>query len=107
MAVRHRGQLYAVPPQMAVSGNCFSLGVRIGECKGSRIAPHHQLFSAYGAEMRRTWNFSSDDPRVLRYLHGETVNINAEDITGETGDGFGCVTVDGCPLGGAKTSAVC
>ncbi len=100
--VRYRGNLYAVPPQMAVSGVCFSLGVRIGEQKGSRLAPHHQLFSAYGNEMRRCWDFAADDARILRYLHGETVEITDGDVRGENGDGFGCVTVCGCPLGGAK-----
>ncbi len=101
-AVRHKGLLYAVPPQLSVSGQCFSLGVRIGELKGSRIAPHHQLFSAYGADMRRRWDFSADDTRILRYLHGETIEITDDVCTGETSDGFGCVTVCGCPLGGAK-----
>ena len=101
-AVKLKGQLYAVPAHLSVSGNCFSLGVRIGELKGSRIAPHHQLFSAYGKKMKRKWDFSADDARVLRYLHGETVEITADDIAGEDSDGFGCVTVCGCPLGGAK-----
>ncbi len=101
-AVRHRGMLYAVPPQLAVSGTCFSLGVRIGEQKGTRLAPHHQLFSAYGTHMKRRWEFALDDPRILRYLHGETVDITDDECTGETGDGFGCVTVCGCALGGGK-----
>jgi len=100
--VRHKGLLYAVPPQLHVSGSCFSLGVRIGEQKGSRIAPHHQLFSAYGAQMMRRWDFDEQDARILRYLHGETVEITDDDCTGETSEGFGCVTVCGCPLGGAK-----
>ena len=99
---RFKGILYAVPPQLAVSGQCFSLGVRLGELKGSRIAPHHQLFSAYGSVMKRKWDFSADDPRVLRYLHGETIEITDDLCTGERSDGFGCVTVCGCPLGGAK-----
>ena len=101
-AVRYRGLLYAVPPQMAVSGVCYAPGVRIGEFKGSRIAPHHQLFSAYGQTMLRRWNFSSDDPRILQYLHGDTITVSDSDTVGGDGDGFGCVLVDGCPLGGAK-----
>ncbi|MBR5870428.1 MAG: hypothetical protein IKZ09_05290 [Clostridia bacterium] len=100
--VRLKGQLYAIPPHLRVSGNCFSLGVRIGEMKGSRIAPHHQLFSAYGNQMKRRWDFSADDARILRYLHGETIEITDADCTADTSDGFGCVTVCGCPLGGAK-----
>lgn len=100
--VKYRGNLYAVPPQMAVSGVCFSLGVRIGEQKGSRLSPHHQLFSAYGGDMRRRWEFAADDVRILRYLHGDTIEITDEDVRGEPGDGYGCVSVCGCPLGGAK-----
>ena len=102
MAVKHRGQYCAVPPQLSVSGQCFSLGVRIGELKGNRIAPHHQLFSAYGGNMKRRWDFSADDARILHYLHGETIEITDKDRIGDPSDGFGCVTVCGCPLGGAK-----
>lgn len=102
MAVKHRGQYCAVPPQLSVSGQCFSLGVRIGELKGNRIAPHHQLFSAYGGDMKRRWDFSADDARILHYLHGETIEITDKDGIGDPSDGFGCVTVCGCPLGGAK-----
>lgn len=101
-AVKHKGLLYAIPLHLAVSGQCFSLGVRVGEQKGSRIAPHHQMFSAYGADMKRRWDFSADDKRILQYLHGDTVEITDDLCTGDTSDGFGCVTVCGCPLGGAK-----
>ena len=101
-AVRCKGVLYAVPQHLRMSGSCFSLGVRIGEVKGNRIAPHHQLFSAYGAVMKRRWDFSAEDVRILRYLHGETVEITDADCIGEASDGFGCVSVCGCPLGGAK-----
>ena len=101
-AVKLKGVLYATPPHLRVSGGCFSLGVRIGEQKGVRIAPHHQLFSAYGKSMKRRWDFSADDPRVLRYLHGDVIEITPDDCTADGTDGFGCVTVCGCPLGGAK-----
>ncbi len=101
--VRVLGGVYAlVPDHMAVAGKCFSFGVPLGELRGTRIHPHHHLFSAYGAEMRRKWNFSAADPRILRYLHGDTVEITEKDCIGEEGDGFGAVLVDGCPLGGAK-----
>ncbi len=89
--------LYAVPKNMKVSGGCFSCGVKLGELKGDRIVPHHQLFSAYGLDMKRQWDFNPDDERLALYLHGDTVTL-AE----KSDDGFGCVTVCGCPLGGAK-----
>lgn len=96
------GQLYAVPPQLAVAGECFCCGVKLGEYRGSRIVPHHQLFSAYGTYMRRKWNFSAGDPRMIHYLHGDVISVANSDGIGEPGDGFGCVMVDGCALSGAK-----
>ncbi len=99
---KRKGQLAAITPGMAVSGSCFSFGVRLGELRGSRIVPHHQLFSAYGSEMRRKWNFSAEDPRVLQYLHGDTIPVDDTDCVGACDDGFGCLMVCGCPLGGVK-----
>lgn len=92
-------QLYAVPAHMAVNGVCFSVGVCVGEIRGGRLVPHHQLFSAYGKDMKHTWDLSSEDERVMRYLHGDTVSLAPHEMTD---NGFGCVLVDGCPLGGAK-----
>lgn len=99
--VRRCGEnLYAVPPQMRVPGVCFSCGVKIGKLRGERILPHHQLFSAYGHRMRRKWDFSPEDERISAYLHGDTVTLTEEE--NRCGDGFGCVTICGYPLGGAK-----
>jgi len=97
---KFRGNLYAVPPQMEISGVCFCCGVRFGELRGNRIVPHHQLFSTYGKQMVRQWNFSSEDIRVKQYLHGDTVSCDNTQKIGD--DGFGCVLVDGCALGGGK-----
>lgn len=99
--VRRCGEtLYVTPAHLRVPGVCFSCGVKLGEQKGERIVPHHQLFSAYGRDMKRVWDFSARDPRISAYLHGDTVSLTAEENI--VGEGFGCVTVDGCPLGGAK-----
>ncbi len=92
-------QLYAVPKHMAMNGACFSVGVHVGEVRRGRLVPHHQLFSAYGKDMKRQWSFPSDDARVLRYLHGEEIALHMEEMYA---NGFGCVLVDGVPLGGAK-----
>lgn len=99
---KQNGQLYLVPGHLGAAGSFLSCGVMLGAFRGNRIAPHHQLFSAYGSQMRRRWNFCADDPRILRYLHGETVSVEGADCTRENSDGFGCVTVEGCALGGAK-----
>lgn len=98
---KYKEMLVVVPEQLKAGGTCFSCGVPLGENKGGRIVPHHNLFSAYGTQMKRTWNFPHDDKRVLQYLHGETVALTAEEQAA-SGDGFGCFLVDGCPLGGAK-----
>ncbi len=95
------GILYAVPPQMAVAGSCFSCGVRVGDIKNDRLVPHHQLFSAYGTHMRRTWDFSRSDVRIKQYLHGDAITLTAEESR-QLPDGFGCVLLEGCALGGAK-----
>ncbi|MCQ2432089.1 MAG: methyltransferase domain-containing protein [Clostridia bacterium] len=96
---KYKDMLCAVTANTAVNGVCFSCGVRLGEIKGGRLVPHHQLFSAFGNRMKLQWHLKSDDPRVLRYLHGDTIELTADE---GTADGFGCVLVDGCALGGGK-----
>ncbi len=69
------------------------------EMKG-RFQPHHQLFSAYGQYFRRQINLCTgneqDDRLLSAYLHGDVIPADF--------DGWGVVTVWGCPLGGVKAS---
>lgn len=73
----------------------FSCGITIGELKGNYIKPHHQLFSALGKSFKRKIELSPDSEELKKYLHGEEISIDCA-------NGWAAVTVDGCPLGGAK-----
>ena len=74
----------------------LSEGVRIGEFSGDAFLPHHNLFTAYGADFKNKENLSLDDPRLASYLHGEEIDAK------EAAEGYLCVTVEGYPLGGGK-----
>lgn len=75
----------------------FCVGVTIGEIRKNYIQPHHQFFSAFGGEFKRKVSFSANDDVLLRYLHGEEIEVNLP-------DGYAAVLVDGCALGGIKVS---
>lgn len=82
----------SVPPQ-----SVFSAGVLLGEIRNGRLFPHHQLFMAYGKQMKRVLKLSSQDPRTAAYLHGEEIDADLP-------DGWAAVTVDGCTVGGVKVT---
>ena len=75
----------------------LSAGVKIGELvpgrKGMRLEPHHMAFKCLPFVNRL--DLDPSDPRVAGYLHGE-------EISADVPDGFGVLTVAGCPLGGYK-----
>ena len=76
----------------------FMGGVLLGEVKKGILFPHHQFFSAYGADMKRKVELKRGDARVEKYLGGEEIDT---DIT----DGGWCaVTYEGVALGGGKIS---
>ena len=77
----------------------FMSGVMLGEIRGKNFFPHHQLFSAFGSEMKQKCNLLRDDPRVKKYLLGE--EISAE---GATGNGYLAVCLEGVAIGGGKAS---
>ena len=73
-------------------------GVCVGEVVKSRLVPHHQLFSAYGADFKNKVCLAGDDPRVAEYIKGMEIS------TPDTPDGYAALIVDGCALGGVKVS---
>ncbi len=73
----------------------FLCGVTIGEIRKNYILPHHQLFTALGDRFKRKIEISLNDERVLKYLHGEEIEVECK-------NGFATVLVDGVPLGGVK-----
>ena len=42
-------------------------------------------------------SFEYNDPNVLKYLRGETIDVSGD-------EGYGAIIVSGCPLGGYKIS---
>ena len=78
----------------------FMPGIILGEVKKGVFFPHHQLFSAYGGQMKRQENLRATDPRVERYLRGE--EIEAESVSDS---GWCAVCYEGIPMGGGKVSS--
>lgn len=71
----------------------FSCGVTIGSLQKNYIKPHHQFFSAMGKMFKQKIELDLD--QAIKYIHGETVDC-------EFDKGWCVVTVEGCPIGGAK-----
>ncbi len=75
----------------------YARGVRVGHAEKGRFVPEHWLFSAYGNLFARKPDLPGDDPRVAAYLRGETFPC-------DLADGWACLMVCGCPLGGIKVT---
>lgn len=76
-----------------VPNGAFSCGVTIGSLQKNYIKPHHQFFSAMGKLFKQKIELTSEQAK--KYIHGETVDC-------EFDKGWCTVTVNGCPIGGAK-----
>lgn len=96
---RLRDGIYLVPEIPVPAGGVFAPGVCVGTVQKGRIEPHHQFYSAYGADFKRKLSLSEGDPRVPQYLRGE--EIDAPELAGEK-NGYACVLYEGAPLGGGK-----
>ena len=99
-----RGRLVAVGKNIFLSPyfpipphSVFSAGIKVGEVEKGRLVPHHQLFSALGATMKRKITLASDSPDAKKYIGGETIPTSIE-------NGWAAVTIDGCAVGGAKVT---
>lgn len=80
----------------------FMSGVMLGEIRGKNFFPHHQLFSAYGRDMKLKINLEKGDARIEKYLRGEEIPADI------SGGGWCAVCYLGVPLGGGKlSSGVC
>lgn len=74
-------------------------GVKVGEIKKGRIEPSHHFFSTLRkSEVKNVANLSLTDERLLKFLHGEEVDID-KDIKGYT-----LVCVEGISLSFGKAS---
>lgn len=78
-------------------------GLLMGECKKNRFEPSQALAMALKKEQYAdTIDFSAEDPRVIKYLKGETLDIS--DRSQKLKKGWYLICVDGFPLGFAKGS---
>jgi NOL1/NOP2/fmu family ribosome biogenesis protein len=77
----------------------FMSGVLVGEVRKGILFPSHQLFSAYGKDMKLCVDLKKGDSRISKYLRGEEID------TDEQKSGFCAVLYEGVPLGGGKISS--
>ncbi|QXM05606.1 RsmF rRNA methyltransferase first C-terminal domain-containing protein [Crassaminicella indica] len=94
----YSNNLYLAPKGLPILKGLKILrtGWFLGTFKKNRFEPSHAL--AMGLtfkDAKRTVNFHRDDPNVIKYLKGETLNISGE-------KGWTLICVDGFPLGWAK-----
>ena len=80
-----------IPPH----STCMS-GVVIGEVRRGVVHPHHQFFSAYGADFKRRVELIRDE--AMKYLDGEELGCEAGL------SGYAVVTFMEAALGGVKIS---
>lgn len=95
------GKLYALPgrlPQFSLPG-VLRRGVLLGELKKNRIEPCHAAFmAAKPRDCSSTVDFASDSSEIVKFLHGEELEISSG-IKGYT-----AVTVEGITVGFGKAS---
>lgn len=76
----------------------FSHGVNIGEVRKNYLLPHHQFFMALGKDFKRKIEIGNDLELAEKYIRGLEIPAECE-------NGWAVVTINGCPLGGAKVSS--
>ena len=93
-------QIIIVPHDLPIPNfSVFMSGVLVGEVRKGILFPHHQLFSAYGKDMKLQVDLKKGDGRIARYLRGEEIE------TEETKNGWCAVCYEGVPMGGGKISS--
>lgn len=77
-------------------------GLYLGDCLNKRFEPSQALAMAIGRdEYENTISFKADDSRVIKYIKGETIQLD-ENETNAGCNGWNLICVDGYPLGWAK-----
>jgi len=89
---------YFTPDFEVPSCTMFSHGVNIGEVRKNYILPHHQFFMAMGKNFKRKIEIGDNLELAEKYIRGL-------EIPADCGNGWAVVTLNGCPLGGAKVSS--
>ena len=97
------GKVYYMPEDLPdLKGIRFlRTGLLLGELKKNRFEPSQAFaMNLKKEEYRRTLDLQAQDPRVIRYLKGETLEL--ADMTLPISKGWCLVCVDGYPLGWGK-----
>ena len=97
-AVVHGGGVLLPVPFPQTGLHVLRAGVFVGSVQKDRFVPEHHLFTAFGAGCANREELTLSDSRVKEYLSGREIPAAT------AADGWCCVTVDGCPLGGGKVS---
>ena len=98
-----KGQVYCVPAQLCKRKGIPFLrnGLYLGEIKKDRFEPSQSFAMALRKEeYASNVDLHYDDPRLLRYLKGETIDV--DDVQTSRSKGWQLVCVDGYPLGWGK-----
>ena len=76
-------------------------GLYLGDLKKNRFEPSQSLAMCLKKEeYKNTVNLTADDERVIKYLKGETIDV--DDIVSLKAKGWQLVLIDGYPLGWGK-----
>ena len=105
------GMIYYMPEKLPdMKGLRFlRSGLFMGEMKKKRFEPSQSLAMALKREdYKKRVEFSADDEEVFRYLKGETILLQPEQIVdeGKKPGGWYLVCVDGFPLGWGKAAGM-
>ena len=78
-------------------------GLLLGELKKNRFEPSQAFAMALKmSEYDKTISLPAQDERVIKYLKGETIDL--EEYAGSEQEGWNLFCVDGYPLGWGKLS---
>ena len=95
-------RLYALGKKDGMPENLRYLrtGLYLGDCKKKRFEPYQALAMALDGNGENRIHLNREDPRVIRYLKGETLDVSDLDL--KKRKGWQLVCVDGYPLGWGK-----
>lgn len=102
--MERQDRLYLLPREELPQGlRYLRTGLYLGDTARGRFEPSQALaMNLRGEEYPRRISLGLSDPRVVRYLKGET--LEAADLAGEKAKGWYLVCVEGYPLGWGKLS---
>ena len=98
-------KVYDVSPDMTQEGGMRIMrnGLLLGELKKNRFEPSQAFAMALKmSEYDKTISLPAQDERVIKYLKGETIDL--EEYAGSEQEGWNLFCVDGYPLGWGKLS---